>query len=82
MEVYRHEADYFRLAREQGLYHLLPEHQNRDAFAANASGIGQVNGITPPSSEREKSVAEGSPGLANGVCDEEEPVESVAGEAD
>lgn len=65
IQVFPHEPDYYTLAREQGLYWLLPEHQgNQQAFQEQSQ---QVNGITPPSSDKSKSVSGGSPNLMNGV---------------
>jgi hypothetical protein len=55
MQVFPGEPDYYTLAREQGLYHLLP------ATTDQNGGPVHVNGITPPSSDKSKSINGGSP---------------------
>ena len=66
-QVFPHENDYLTLAREQGLFHLIPDY-NKQAFDSNQQQTNnalhsntQINGITPPSSERSKSINELSP---------------------
>jgi hypothetical protein len=73
VQVFPGEPDYYTLAREQGLYHLLPPEcpVNTDQNGTPA----HVNGITPPDSDKSKSINGGSPLQApllesNGVADE------------
>lgn len=67
VQVFPGEPDYYTLAREQGLHHLLPPE-----FSTNADQNGappQVNGITPPNSDKSKSINGESPPVSepNGV---------------
>jgi len=58
IQVFPGEPDYYTLAKEQGLHHLLPpEYQT---MSKHNGCHGQVNGITPPSSDKSKSVNGGS----------------------
>ncbi|KAF4632386.1 hypothetical protein G7Y89_g5733 [Cudoniella acicularis] len=67
--VYPHETDYEELCKKQGLIHLLPGYQGSPSssspFTVHPNGqahvLDQVNGMTPPSSDRTKSVNGGSP---------------------
>jgi hypothetical protein len=59
VQVFPGEPDYYSLAKEQGLYHLLPP-ELQSKTEQNGSPV-QVNGITPPSSDQAKSVNGGSP---------------------
>lgn len=65
--VYPHEADYEELCRKQGLYHLLPDYRASTPSSRN----GQVNGITPPRSDRTKSINGGSPHMRSLSLSEE-----------
>jgi hypothetical protein len=77
-QVFPGEHDYEQLAREQGLMHLLSDcnvpngHPNGHP---NGTTNVQVNGITPPSSDKSKSINGGSPhletrpSLPNGIHD-------------
>ncbi|KAH6681805.1 hypothetical protein B0J14DRAFT_223353 [Halenospora varia] len=81
--VYPHDPDYEELCKKQGLAHLLPGYQaspissSPTASHQNAPSnvIEQINGMTPPSSERTKSVNGGSPddehppNIPNGIRD-------------
>jgi hypothetical protein len=59
VQVFPGESDYYTIAREQGLYHLLP--QECPNAADQNGGPEHVNGITPPSSEKSKSINGVSP---------------------
>jgi hypothetical protein len=59
VQVFPGEPDYERLAREQGLLHLLPANQLTNGTAPHA------NGFTPPHSDKSKSVNGGSPNLGS-----------------
>lgn len=69
IQVFPDDPEYLSLAKEQGLYWLLPENQSRhnsggslpDHVQTNGQANGQINGITPPSSDKSKSVNGGSP---------------------
>jgi len=68
-QVFPHEPEYSTLAKEQGLRSLLPEH-NQQAFQISQQTNGSqphVNGITPPSSDKSKSINGGSPTRPNGI---------------
>ena len=72
VQVFPGEPDYYTLAKEQGLYHLLPPEcpVNTDQ---NGSPV-HVNGITPPDSDKSKLInGRGPPGGTllepNGVAD-------------
>jgi len=68
-QVFPHEPEYSTLAKEQGLISLLPEH-HQQAFQTNQqinSTHPRVNGITPPSSDKSKSINGGSPPRLNGI---------------
>lgn len=65
IQVFRGEADYEQLAREQGLLHLLTD-CNAPHRQINGTANGSVNGITPPSSDKSKSISGGSPHLETG----------------
>jgi hypothetical protein len=72
IQVFPNEPDYLTLAREQNLKWLLPEHQANQQNCQVNSQQGQIqtqemNGITPPSSDKSKSINGGSPNLSNGV---------------
>jgi len=88
IQVFPDDPEYFSLAKEQGLYWLIPGYQSRHSSGAslqehdrpNGEVNGQTNGITPPSSDKSKSIngwspnrsslsetARPSPGLPNGV---------------
>jgi len=54
-KVHPHESDYYELARQQGLYHLLPENQGPSDKDAGTTAP-RTNGITPPDSENSKSI--------------------------
>jgi len=56
VQVLPDDPDYLSLVREQGLYHLLPETQT-----AAGQQPEQISGITPPSSDKSKSINGGSP---------------------
>ena len=55
VQVFPGEHDYEQLAREQGLLHLIPKSPEQP------NGTGHINGITPPSSDKSKSINGGSP---------------------
>jgi hypothetical protein len=59
VQVFPGEPDYYTLAREQGLYHLLPPECPTNT-EQNGAPV-QVNGITPPNSDQSKSINGGSP---------------------
>lgn len=62
--VYPHEADYEELCRKQGLTHLLQGYRMSPESSRPGQHehlLEQVNGITPPRSDRTKSINEGSP---------------------
>jgi len=73
IQVFPGEADYLSLAKEQGLYWLLPEYQSRQNSDASVhehgqlnghrNGVvnGQTNGITPVSSDKSKPIIGQSP---------------------
>jgi hypothetical protein len=65
IQVFRGEADYEQLAREQGLLHLLTD-CNAPHRQINGTANGSLNGITPPSSDKSKSISGGSPHLETG----------------
>lgn len=60
VQVFPGEPDYYALAREQGLCHLLPP-EYRPMSHSNAVIEPVANGITPPNSDRSKSANGGSP---------------------
>ena len=89
-QVFPGEPDYLPLAKEQGLYWLLPGYPSRQGSGASLEENGlengdasvQANGITPPQSDRSKSMngyspsrgslsepARPSPGLPNGTLE-------------
>lgn len=62
--VYPHEPDYEELCRKQGLAHLIQGYQGSPTSSRHGQHehpLEQVNGITPPRSDRTKSVNGGSP---------------------
>jgi hypothetical protein len=59
--VYPHEADYEELCRKQGLGHLIRTSPASSRHGQHEHPLEQVNGITPPRSDRTKSVNGGSP---------------------
>lgn len=63
IQVFPGEPDYFTLAKEQGLYHLLPPEMQikSEQKAQEKECPTQVNGITPPNSVQSKSINGGSP---------------------
>lgn len=69
-QVFPHEPEYTTLAKEQGLSHLLPDH-NQKAFHSNQQLNGtehpRTNGVTPPTSDKSKSINGGSPVRPNGI---------------
>lgn len=65
-----HEPDYEAICRAQGLRHLLPESQpvspnpkQSIIIPSTTLASTQVNGLTPPSSDKSKSINGGSPRL-------------------
>jgi hypothetical protein len=84
--VYPHEADYEELCRKQGLTHLLPGYRASPSSSRHGQPehhLEQANGITPPRSDKTKSINGGSPHrgsmsesdlyhLTNGVTDQTE----------
>jgi len=82
-QVFPHESEYLALAKEQGLTSLLPE-DDQQAYQTNEQLNGthpRVNGITPPSSDKSKSINGGSPPRPNGILphvDNPTAVEDVA----
>jgi hypothetical protein len=60
IQVFPGEHDYEQLAREQGLLHLISD-CNAPQQQSNGTAQVQVNGITPPSSDKSKSINGGSP---------------------
>lgn len=58
VQVFPGEHDYEQLAREQGLLHLISQSPQQQP---NGTVNGQVNGMTPPSSDKSKSINGGSP---------------------
>jgi hypothetical protein len=61
IQVYPSEPDYFVLAREQGLFHLLPQGPDREAKSDQVGASGQVNGMLPAASDGSKLVNGESP---------------------
>jgi hypothetical protein len=59
VQVFPGEPDYYTLAMEQGLYHLLPPECPTNT-EQNGAPV-QVNGITPTNSDQSKSINGGSP---------------------
>ena len=69
--VHPHEADYAKLAQQQGLHHLVPEELSNQQTQESPQ-INGGSGITPPHSEKSKSIEALSPvieeaKLPNGV---------------
>ncbi|KAG0652144.1 Ankyrin repeat domain-containing 11 [Hyphodiscus hymeniophilus] len=64
IQVFPGELDYERLAREQGLLHLISD-CSASHGQLNGTTNGHVNGITSPSSDKSKSTNGGSPHLEN-----------------
>lgn len=54
VQVFPHEPDYYTLAKEQGLYHLLPP--DPQATTGQNGAPNQVNGIAPSESSGPKSI--------------------------
>jgi len=64
VQVFPGEPDYEELCKKQGLFHLLPGYEPLSPSANHHSDgrvHGQMNGITPPSSDKSKSINGGSP---------------------
>jgi hypothetical protein len=69
IQVFPEDPEYFSLAKEQRLYWLIPGYQSRhnsgaglqEHSQANGEVNGQTNGITPPSSDKSKSINGWSP---------------------
>jgi len=63
--VYPGELDYEECCRKQGLYHLIPGYQASQTSTANPQMIDtthqHINGITPPRSDKSRSINGGSP---------------------
>jgi len=67
--VYPGEPDYEEVCRKQGLFDLIPGYQASPSSTAHPQpdepSHGHVNGITPPRSDKSKSVNGGSPHLGS-----------------
>jgi hypothetical protein len=59
VQVFPAEPDYYSLAREQGLHHLLPPVYQ--SMSDHNEGLEQMNSMTPPISDKSKSINGGSP---------------------
>lgn len=69
IRVYPGEADYDEVCRKQGLFHLIPGYQASPVSSTNPQLGDQnpqterVNGITPPRSDKSRSINGGSPSI-------------------
>jgi hypothetical protein len=73
IRVYPGEADYEEVCRKQGLNHLIPGCQASPVSSTNPqtedqnNHVDRVNGITPPRSDKSRSINGGSPSMGFAV---------------